>query len=1090
MRGPLSSAWLVITLACACGTTHAATVTTPVATAEARADSLFRAGRYDAARAGYEAALDALERARAPDSNAVATLWLELADTHGRLAHFAQAVTLGERALAYRDRRPIADSVALATALNNLALNVDERNDAPRARTLLERALEIERRALGDDHPYTLSTTHNLAIVMEHLADYRPAGELAERSATVWARQLIPELQSPAAALGLLSRLQSGEAERLIVERARVIWEMGRGPGRVQVLPALTAGGAVTHAGGSYFWWAQLVRHLRPFGERIAGPDHPDMIYVLTMLADMQEGSGEFAESKRTLERALELAERSFGPVHPTVSMVSGTLGWLAYESGDYPQAKSRFERAIDIDERIYGPSGAEGWFNDLGLVLEELGDEPRAEALYTRALSGETAEPGPPHLYQAHLLNNLGRIELRRGHLATARLELERSLAIMETMPFPDHPRIAPVLVNLATIDATEGRLDSARVRLERALDVTQRMNGPQHPDVAWALLQLARVDAKAGLRDSALTQALRAEAIAREHQRVTIRGVSEREALRYAAARPPALDFAASLAATAERHDPARTRALWDALIRGRALVLDEMAARHRAAIATSDSGVGVAVERVTAARERLANLVVRGLRATPAGPSAAPPLDAARRELDRAEAELAERSASFRSELALRRAGFAEMAAALDSGSALVAYLRYESNGGGYVALVAGHGSEQPALVPLGRADVVDSLAAHWGAAVRSIERRPPWNRSRGDGAAEPGERLRRAVWDPLAPHLAGARRVFVVPDGALMLVPFGALSRGGRYLIEDPVVLHELSAERDLVSLHDAAPPNRGLLAMGGPDFDATDLLASQGGAAPASEGSAFRSRGSSCDALRRRRFETLPQAAAEARWIASLWNETAAPADSAGGEPESARALTGALATETRFKREAPGKRVLHIATHGFFVGDACRGEASRAAGAAVWLEPDSPLLLSGLALAGANHRARDDAERDDGILTAEEVGSLDLSGVDWAVLSACESGAGRVRPGEGVLGLRRAFEVAGVRTLIMSLWPVSDEWAKVWMSSLYRARLESGAGTAEAVRRASLEVLERRRREGLSTEPYYWAGFVATGDWR
>jgi CHAT domain-containing protein len=85
---------------------------------------------------------------------------------------------------------------------------------------------------------------------------------------------------------------------------------------------------------------------------------------------------------------------------------------------------------------------------------------------------------------------------------------------------------------------------------------------------------------------------------------------------------------------------------------------------------------------------------------------------------------------------------------------------------------------------------------------------------------------------------------------------------------------------------------------------------------------------------------------------------------------------------------------------------------------------------------------------------------------------------------------EGVLGLRRAFQVAGVRTVIMSLWPVHDRATLEWMRSLYEARLGRGLGTAEAVQQATVRVLSERRASHRSTNPFYWAAFVASGDWR
>ncbi len=173
-----------------------------------------------------------------------------------------------------------------------------------------------------------------------------------------------------------------------------------------------------------------------------------------------------------------------------------------------------------------------------------------------------------------------------------------------------------------------------------------------------------------------------------------------------------------------------------------------------------------------------------------------------------------------------------------------------------------------------------------------------------------------------------------------------------------------------------------------------------------------------------------------------------------------------------------------------------FSNNAClRPRRLARAASAVWPAPvpapvENPLLLSGLALAGANRRAHAGPDEDEGILTAEEVASLDLHGVEWAVLSACDTGVGEIKAGEGVFGLRRAFQVAGARTVVMSLWSVEDQSTRAWMRALYEGRFERHLSTADAVHQASLAVLRDRRAKGQSTHPFFWAAFVAAGDWR
>jgi CHAT domain-containing protein len=215
------------------------------------------------------------------------------------------------------------------------------------------------------------------------------------------------------------------------------------------------------------------------------------------------------------------------------------------------------------------------------------------------------------------------------------------------------------------------------------------------------------------------------------------------------------------------------------------------------------------------------------------------------------------------------------------------------------------------------------------------------------------------------------------------------------------------------------------------------------------------------------------------------------------------------------ATEEAFKIEASKCRWLHVATHGFFAPKALRSALAPAAksvadGTSLTVAGYHPGVLSGLALSGANTPPV--GEGDDGILTALEVASLDLSNVEVAVLSACETGLGEVAGGEGVLGLQRAFQVAGVRTTVTSMWKVPDAATQLLMQRFYENLWEKGLGKLEALREAQLWV----RREGRSRvtgsgesrgvripdqdepssgesrnlPPFYWAGFVLSGDWR
>jgi CHAT domain-containing protein len=396
-------------------------------------------------------------------------------------------------------------------------------------------------------------------------------------------------------------------------------------------------------------------------------------------------------------------------------------------------------------------------------------------------------------------------------------------------------------------------------------------------------------------------------------------------------------------------------------------------------------------------------------------------------------------------------------------------------------------------------LGSADAIEPLVSSWMKEAAQPGATPPGPaaelRYRDAGAA-----MRAKVWDPVEKALSGARTIFIVADGAINLVNFAALPVGGHeYLIERGQVFHYLSAERDLLE-HGARPSGKpGSLVVGAPDFDAApDVIAqaaqvaqvagtasgSPAGAASttAPPAAVFRGTTSACADFATLRFDPLPGALEEASAVESIWRRAAV--GPAQGDDAGTTRLTGPLASEAAFKAIAPQRGRLHLATHGFYLGRSCGAPGAASTG----LEED-PLLLSGVALAGANKRASAPRDAEDGILTAEEIASLDLSGVEWAVLSGCETALGSIQAGEGIFGLRRAFEVAGADTLIMSLWKVEDRATLEWMKTLYE-RHAAGVPVPEAVRDAGLAILQARRDKGWSTHPFYWGAFVSAGGWR
>ncbi len=803
----------------------------------------------------------------------------------------------------------------------------------------------------------------------------------------------------------------------------------------------------------------EAINEALPVLEARFGPNDERLAIAASYRGLVEEDLGELRIARDAYERSLAIRERRFGIADPSIVSALGKLSSLEDALGAPEKALAGYRRALAIVE---GSTKADvlrqaTLLNNIAFELKQLGRIQEAISTYERSLAIRREKLGNDHPAVAVCLQNLA-VALHETGETDKGLELIlQALAIREARLGPDHPDVAVTLSNLARLFHESGRNAEALPLIDRALAIRVAKLGPTHPDTTKLHVLRSRILAALGRTPEALTEALDAEELSRSDAIRVARFLPETRAMQYAARRAAGLDAALS-AATATAASAGDVRRIWQAALRSRALVLDEMARRAKAIRAAEDKTILAAQKDAEQAVGAWTRLVSGGggLR----GDALRAALDASRRDLEIAERRLAEVSASYRREVEAREATWDDVSRAIPSDAALVAFVRYERGGrspaAAYVAFVRPQRGESR-LVGLGDAKLIDAKIASWRTAIAAttggdvraeIEKE---NRAREAGAA-----LRRAIWDPVRATIRNAAHVVVVPDGPISLVPLAALpAEDGGYVVETGPLFQYVSAERDL--LGSSAGSGRGpMLAMGGPSFDGSEAHS----AAP--EARAFRKPPvTACGEGPPLRFEPLPQAAREAEDVAKLV-----------GDP--GRVLVGRLATETSFKTFAPGSAVVHLATHGFVLGDSCAP-----AGA-------SPLKLAGFALAGAN-LATAPGKTDDGILTAEEIATIDLSRTDWVALSACETGGGSIARGEGVLGLRRAFTIAGARTLVLTLWPVADTDARRFMKSAYRARFDRGLSPAEAVRTASLQILGERRARGLDTSPAHWGAFVATG---
>lgn len=1055
----------------------------------------------------------------------------------------AETRSLAETTVWARDRLQGEAGQAEFPSLHQLAKTYESGHRYRDAKKTLERALKIRSARLGKHDPRTaesMSLLANLLVAQTHAGAVNHTTEKVLGLLVAIAIPIIAESIHEGAGDKVVDQELSGGEEVLTASR-----DLGRAESlarealriRVEALPAGDPAIASSHVDvalvdrdrGALSDASFHLDQAHEIYSALHGPQSVEAERCDLAMADLGLEQMDYRSARTAFAGVIKSLESAAVP--DSILLARACIGMGAAFEGLEDSTRSRvaFEKARAYLGRRVGPLGLLPVDVDLGVarLLTRGHDYAGAGDQLTHALGLAQSIGGPNHTLVATVHMEMGCLARERGDLKAASKQFDLAQDIRKRAFGDLHPLVAACLLESALIKEARDQESDARDDWDKALRILDQTLGPSHPTTALAR-QRAAVLYRRNLVDFAsvkvdtgyTTQDVRAVAFEmgmaghqawRRYVTDAIQFLPEPEAMLVASRPSLGLDVAMGLLqptkAFSRGHNDVES--VWDELIRGRGLVLDEMAERNRQLAGEQDSTVAALQRNLIDRRQRLATLLVRG-----AGSESfrryASGIVVAREEVSAAEQALYERSARFRRRQDRGDVGLKQVLAAIPPGAALVAYARYHQmdkkhDEDHYLAFYCING-KKPRAVRLERAQRIEDAVTTW----RQTVGQGAFDTAKGDGKAEAsfraaGEYLRGLIWDPVIKDLGSCQRVYVVPDGSLSLINWTALPVGPNgYLIEKGPLIHYLSTERDLVQEADTRTGLGGVLLLGGPDFDSAPAeevagaqLAAAGQGRESPDATQYRGLHASCVDFDRVRFRPLPGTLEEVRRIA----QRVRVAQRAGGATDSSVVLLlGDRASESGFRARARGMNTIHLATHGFVLSGECPSAAdeSRAIGAVAFDETpvvaaptgDVPLRLSGLALAGANRRATAPTGADDGILTSEEIATLDLSSVQWAVLSACDTGVGDPRAGEGVFGVRRAFQLAGARTLIMSLWSIDDQATCAWMDRLYELRLAGKMDTAECVREASLSVLRDRRAKGESTHPFYWGGFVAVGDWR
>jgi len=1074
---------------------------------------------------------------------------LQVADLSFRLGVLYEKQGLHEKSLPlYTESLTITQQIqgnnhpSTALIQESIAVAYDHLGLHARAESLYKHVLDFNVKNLGISHPATASIHLNLAVYFNEQKKYQEASALLERLLEARAIALGKLFEEDIAFLELLAlsyRNQGLHKSTIETCKKLLLAHKQLGGDNNESLAFIHEQIGFAYLQLSYIDLAMdHYRQSLKAKEVLYHTEPRKLIDTIDMLTDLSFATGRYEDAEPLAKRSLVIIEKSDNTDYVEIADRLNYIGQIYFKRGlfdlaesafnrslsanaklpsedDYETAKSlnglaminfyrgyfnvaeqQYERSIEILKNTKEPNPLDmaNAFGNLALLYSDQGLHDKAIAFAQRSLSIAETSLEQTHPYFVIANNNLALVTLKAGEEKPFTLSLSlfnRSLELSEKAHGADHPTVAEVLSNIGLIHLGNKTYKDAETALQRSLEIKKRTLGLEHISTSVSMNNLGLLYSEQGFNDRAeslyreslkhsdgLMRALTLSNLAASY---VVRGLN-RQAIpmmaqsiaiefNWLSRELPLLPDRSRISQLAifgntwklpfsllPNEEDAVSLALHVRL--NRQGLLQEIEQRQTLVIGAS----GPERKKIDKLRKK-----TQRLSAVTTTPNERKGLS---QEIDMLQTQL-NRSMP---DLSLELVETAAVARILPADGVLVEFQRFQPFDGrktrderwkdpNYVALLL-KPTGDVAAVQLGPSSIIEQAIdkALSATALNQIDSAHLWHE------------VSRLLLMPIQPQLAGARQLFLSPDGELNRVPFAALpvSRLSSEPLAAAVQLRMLTTGRELLRLQKASTESSNPVVIANPSFDRPSAL-TYSTTTNSSRNVPQRRSGD----LINKRWEPLHATALEGQQVAALL----------GTHP-----LMGHDPTPSRLQQKnAP--RVLHIATHGFFLSD----QESPITDSMRAFQEQSPLLQglqgepsqlrSGLALAGANQPDGD--PNDDGYLTAAEVVSLNLNGTELVVLSACSTGQGDIRTGEGVYGLQRALTVAGARSTLLSLWKVDDAATAEFMVRFYKL-LKDGESRADALAAVQNEFrtgsVKGPRGEDWS-EPFFWAAWQLTGDW-
>jgi CHAT domain-containing protein/Tfp pilus assembly protein PilF len=939
---------------------------------------------------------------------------------------FDEAILIQEKGIATYEAIPDSDQFRLTEALNRLGDLYAEMGRYQEAESALQRAIAIRRKIRGEDHPDTAGIMNDLGMLYENTG-----------------------------------RLKEAEA---IYLKALEIRERGLGSDHLEVSLSLNSLAWFYYYTGRYSESETLYRRALAIREKRLGADHRDVATVLNNFGVLLNEMGRYDEAESVLKRALEIRQAKLEPDHAHIGTTLNNLALVYRSTGRFDEAVGLYRKTLEVMEKAYGPEHA-----NVGTVLTNLGriyflqqNFSEAEPVLKRALQIREKALGAEHPQVSFATEALAGLYLEEKKYDQAGFFLERTEAIRAKALGVRHPSNTSVIVKRALLSRMRKDFSGALNQYKTALEIREENSGGKHPGRAVPLSGLAFASAALGKQEEARSYFEQALDVHTSTRETVFALLSDRQKLSFLSLQEPDLHASISHTLQFATRDPKDLENTFNRWLQWKGSLLEAQSRYQQALVLSEKEPFREKWEVLQEVRRELAQLWIGG-----PGRKSNEEYRKRVQELEEKkqllEAELTSMSRSFQYDDTIRKANaetlqkhIPEESVYLDFG--LIRWHDFSTDETArphYILfLLFPEGHQNVIAIDLGDAEIIEKAVRNFISFVRE------------NASASTRNRLSRQLYTLLfgkaEPYLKGRKRFVISPDALLHLLPFEILiTPAGRTLLEAFDISYVASG-RDIFRWRDPVELNSGAMIVADPVYSIQPL------------GEEDQESKEITNILRKQSLGPLPGARREAEIIRRILSEKSS---------EEVEMYVGDQASESKLVTSKSGRRILHIAAHGFFLSDGETLEIpetgnSLLSGWAPQAAYRNPMLRSGILLSPSSPEPQLASE--DGILSAEEILSLNLRGTELVTLSACDTALGEIHHGEGVLGLQRSLILAGSRTLIMSLWQVSDKATEDLMKRFY-SLWTAGLNKSQAFRQARLELYR------INSDPFFWGAFIMIG---